>query len=88
LLACEEEEVLVRGHFVSLADVFNLICLERLCSDKWLRESLVDATVPITVTVIRPIEVLLLDGDVAHALSSALPRVHDAVHFGRVLLRL
>ena len=65
-LACEEEIVLVGCNRSCLGHILDLICLKRFFLDKWLSECLVYTTVTIQMTVIGPVEVLLLDRDVLH----------------------
>ena len=65
-LACEEKIVFVGCNYSCLGHILDLICLKRFFLDEWLSEGLVHTTVAIQVTVVGPVEVLLLNRDVLH----------------------
>ena len=65
-LAGEEEIVFICCDGGRLTHIFDLIRLERLVPNERLREGLVDTAVAIHVTIVGPVEVLVLNRNRRH----------------------
>ena len=65
-LAGEEEIVFVCCDGGRLAHIFDFIRLERLVSNERLREGFVDTAVAVQVTIVGPVEVLVLNRNRGH----------------------
>ena len=83
----EEKVVLVYCYIISRLHVLYLIGLEGFGQDERLSESLMNTTVPIIVTIVCPIEILVLNGDVLNLPSRVTRRafVQDTNHISWVL---
>ena len=67
-LSGEEKIVLVGCHSIRSDYILYLVRLERLLLDEWFSESLVDSSMACSVCITRPVQILLFDLNVLHAL--------------------